>query len=406
MLASITLENFFSFDEPTTINLNPGVNVLVGINGSGKSNFIKAIRLLYEGIIGKGFEKIFLGEWGGFRGVSNFSGAEKGGIRILYEFDNKAIKNINSKTTRFFLEDNLIYEITIFPFGNTSYYLKERVFLKDKNLMFLNAENGKGNIRFTQQDSMALLTSDSLKVDDLGLKENLPILSQINEPLRFPQLFIIRKAIETLKLYDPFDVSLNSEIRKPAPYSTEESLQGKGLNLVSTLSYIQNNHAKAFEELNKAIKNVNPQFKGLEFSLQGNFQLISLKEAELDRPIPLVNISDGTLQFLLLCSIFYNPERGNLICIDEPETGLHPDMINTIANLIKKAANDGTQLIIATHSPLLLNKFSLEEVLIFEKNSENQSVVLKKTEEEFEELVNKSSVGQLWLRGLIGGKRW
>jgi chromosome segregation ATPase len=60
MLTKVTLENFFSFAEPTTIELNPEINVLIGINGSGKSNFLKAIRLLYDSIAGEGFEKTFL----------------------------------------------------------------------------------------------------------------------------------------------------------------------------------------------------------------------------------------------------------------------------------------------------------------------------------------------------------
>ncbi len=71
MLKSITLENFFSFKEKQTIHLNKGVSVLVGINGSDKSNFIKAIRLLYEGVAGIGFEKVFLQEWVGFSPNAN-----------------------------------------------------------------------------------------------------------------------------------------------------------------------------------------------------------------------------------------------------------------------------------------------------------------------------------------------
>ena len=79
MLKRITLENFFSFGEPTTIELNPGVNLLVGINGSGKSNFLKAIRLLHEAVAGKGFEKTFLQEWGGFANVAKILSTDSSG---------------------------------------------------------------------------------------------------------------------------------------------------------------------------------------------------------------------------------------------------------------------------------------------------------------------------------------
>ena len=73
MIKAIKLENFFSFGKCEEIELNSDINILVGINGSGKSNFLKAIRLLYDGIAGVGFEKIFLKDWGGFNTVANFN---------------------------------------------------------------------------------------------------------------------------------------------------------------------------------------------------------------------------------------------------------------------------------------------------------------------------------------------
>jgi len=82
-----------------------------------------------------------------------------------------------------------------------------------------------------------------------------------------------------------------------------------------------------------------------------------------------------------LLSVLFNPERGNLVCIEEPEISLHPDMINTIADAIKQASKD-TQMIITTHSPLLLNSFELEEVLIFEKNERNETEVNIKSYDE------------------------
>ena len=102
-----------------------------------------------------------------------------------------------------------------------------------------------------------------------------------------------------------------------------------------------------------------------------------LREEHLARSVSIEHVSDGTLRYLLLLSILYNPKRGSLVCIDEPETGLHPDMINTVADAIKHASKK-TQLIIATHSPLLLNSFDLEDILVFEKNTRNETEVTGK----------------------------
>ena len=133
---------------------------------------------------------------------------------------------------------------------------------------------------------------------------------------------------------------------------------------------------------------------------------MSLKEKNLDRAITIENISDGTLRYLLLLSIFYNPNRGSVVCIDEPEAGLHPDMINGIAKGIKYATQNGTQMIIATHSPLLLNAFELEDLKIFEKDKDNQTVVKTKSEEDFPDWEGEFLTGQMWLRGELGGVRW
>jgi predicted ATPase len=125
----------------------------------------------------------------------------------------------------------------------------------------------------------------------------------------------------------------------------------------------------------------------------------------MNRAIGALHISDGTLRFLLLESIFYNPQRGNIVAIDEPERGLHPDMIRSVAEMIKYAANS-TQIIVATHSPHLLNQFELDDVLVFEKDEDNSTIVKSISEDDFSDWEGDYLPGQMWLLGQIGGKRW
>lgn len=131
-----------------------------------------------------------------------------------------------------------------------------------------------------------------------------------------------------------------------------------------------------------------------------------LREKSLARAVPADHISDGTLRFLLLLAIFYNPERGKLVFIDEPEIGLHPDMINSIAKGIKYAAANGTQMIINTHSPLLLNSFDVDDVFIYEKDRDNETTVHVNGDDDFPEVDEGVTVGQLWMMGKLGGTRW
>ncbi|MCP4104840.1 MAG: AAA family ATPase [Desulfobacteraceae bacterium] len=105
MISKITLENFFSFRHPTTIELNPDVNILLGINGSGKSNFLRAVQLIYESIVGNGLEKIFLKNWSGFNPVTNLNNDGKDSV----EFDKNAINNITHNEGYQF-QTNPVYE--------------------------------------------------------------------------------------------------------------------------------------------------------------------------------------------------------------------------------------------------------------------------------------------------------
>ena len=99
MISKITLENFFSFRYPTTIELNQDINILVGINGSGKSNFLKAIHLLTESIVGNGLETVFLKEWSGFNAVVN-SNQQQDFIKLSFEFSQPRIVTIFEATLR------------------------------------------------------------------------------------------------------------------------------------------------------------------------------------------------------------------------------------------------------------------------------------------------------------------
>ncbi len=409
MIKRITLENFFSFSEATTIELNPGVNILVGINGSGKSNFLKAIRFLYESISGQGMEKLFLKEWGGFNTVANFNESKADTIKLIYEFDAKDInRGINNQTFKF--SGKIVYEITIHKSGVSSYYLEEKLYKKlpqtnTQIFHYISIKNGKGNILTSNADGTNGREHYPQEKGGVSFKEQELVLRQIADPNRFLTLHILKLAIDSLAGYDYFDTTPDSKIRQKGFDGIESRLLPSGENLVQLLNRIKNHHSLDYEEIESKLNKVNPNFKDIGFELFGNNFYLTLREKKLAKTVGIGQISDGTLRFLLLLSIFINPERGNLVCIDEPETGLHPDMINTIAEIIKKASAT-SQLIIATHSPQLLNSFEIDDILIFEKDDNNKTIVARKTEDDFEHWSDDFLVGQLWLRGKIGGKRW
>jgi predicted ATPase len=399
MLKRITLENFFSFGEPTTIDLNPGVNLLVGINGSGKSNFLKAIRLLHEAIAGKGLENLLLKEWGGLDEITNLSGGRSSVIKLTYEFGYTLDE----------FEDTLhTYKLVIRTFSNLEYifdeYLTTIESKKKEEVKLIDVTGGNqsrkhitGRVR-NSRNSLTLLESTNNNLDPREL-----ILGQVKE--NNWGIHYLFKFINSINSYNYFDLSNGSKIRQANNFGVEEYLLPSGENLNTIIQKVKNNHSLEYENIERLLKDINPHFKDISFNLFGSKSYLLLREKNLSKAISIEHISDGTLYYLLLLSIFYNPSRGMGICIDEPETGLHPDMINTIADSIKYASK-GTQFFIATHSPLLLNAFNLDDILIFEKDEKNQTKVEYKSEDDFEDWDENSLVGQLWLNGQLGGKRW
>ncbi|WP_254567157.1 AAA family ATPase [Oscillatoria sp. HE19RPO] len=403
MFSRITLENFFSFRGPTTIELNPGLNILLGINSSGKSNLLKAIQLLYQAIIGNGLESIFLKTWGGFPTVANFTANEKDYIKLSFEFNRKFINSKNNQQG-FQFRHNPIYELKIYKVGLTSYGLAEKLYSRtfpNQDFIFMEMNNGQGIIS-TREEGRVGIQKYPQDNQQVTFKTTEPVLSQISDPERYYPLFTLKRALEYAAVYANFDTTFSSLIRQPASYGTETKLLPDGQNLMTIINKIKNNNSLYYEKIEEAIQKINPFFKDINFDFIGSKLYLVIREKNLSRSVSIEQISDGTLRYLLLLSILFNPERGNLVCLEEPETNLHPDMINTVAEALKQASKE-TQIILTTHSPLLLNLFELEDVLVFEKNEGNETVVNYNFPDEIGE---DFLVGQAWLQGLIGGKRW
>ena len=181
----------------------------------------------------------------------------------------------------------------------------------------------------------------------------------------------------------------------------QEGISGIGLKsfVIDMLGGIDNIRYKSAETADKPIK---LQFK-FNF-LGGNIELM-LDEKNLNSSIHVSDISDGTLRYLCLLAILCNPCRGSFVCIDEPETGLHPDMIAGIGRLIIEVSKK-SNIIISTHSVRLLNSFEVENIRVIEKDKDNASKIFHYTTKDFEGWYQEFSPGTMWCNGDLGGNRW
>lgn len=154
----------------------------------------------------------------------------------------------------------------------------------------------------------------------------------------------------------------------------------------------------------KALASLYEGIDDFDVKIEGGTIQVFLHEGDIT--IPATRLSDGTLRYLCLLAILCDPDPPPLVCIEEPELGLHPDVLPTLADLMK-AASQRTQLIVTTHSDILVDAMSdqPESVLVVEKVDGNTRIE-RLSNAKLEPWLEKYRLGQLWTRGEIGGTRW
>ena len=400
MIKELIVRDFFSFKGEHTIELNTGVNILVGVNGSGKTYFLNAITMLYEGIAGGGLSSLFR-QWGSYNAIVNACGEVKPDcFSVTYVFDADVLRKVVSASP---FKKDVYYKITVFPIGDgTNYTLCETLYSEDnkgkkKTFSYLEFRNGIGQISVRTKSGIEVE-----KYDDGMLSAQELVLRQITDPQRYLPSFVVREAISAIAGYSKFNFD---QVRQPADANDVKRLISTGENLSHLLSNLNNNYTFQYEKIIECLSDINPNFTGIGYNVFGSRLYLSLREKNLSHAIDALHMSDGTLKYLLLLSIFHNPQRGTLVCVDEPESCLHPDMIRSVAKMMKRAAMT-SQIIVATHSALLLNAFELDDILVFEKNDKNETQIIRYSEDDFGDREDELLPGQLWLNGEIGGKRW
>jgi predicted ATPase len=144
----------------------------------------------------------------------------------------------------------------------------------------------------------------------------------------------------------------------------------------------------------------------LDVRIYGGTVQIFIREEGMSQPIPATRLSDGTLRYLFLMALLLDPTPPPLICLEEPEIGLHPDILSTVAEMLIEASQR-TQLIVTTHSDALISALSQypECVLVCEKDSEGTH--LHRLEpDKLKDWLENYTLGDLWSMGEIGGTRW
>ena len=401
MIKEIKISNFLSFKEET-LYIATTSTVLVGINGSGKSNIFKVLKLLQEGVSGIGLKSFIIDILGGIDNI-RYKSAETVDkpVELQFRLDWNTLKNYGFSFT-----NDVIYEIKLLKKPDVSNFSVEEQLVSENGYVYLQFNRGSGHLNELKKNETEIRKTKTglVRYNDFVEPTELA-LSKIYDTDRYYALSTIRKAIADMVVYDYFDTTPQSAIRKPMLPTSGKRLSANGSNLPQILNTIKINYKQSYQEIVSKLNEINPNFSGFDFNfIGGNIELM-LEEKNLSSSIHVSSISDGTLRYLCLLAVLSNPDRGCLVCIDEPETGLHPDMISGIGRLINEVSTK-SNIIISTHSSCLLNSFEVENIRVIEKGEDNTSKILKYTTKDFDGWYEEFSPGNMWRNGDLGGNRW
>ncbi len=359
-LKQINLKGFKSIRE-LALDLR-SLNVMIGANGAGKTNFISVFKLLNEMVAG------------------NFQNAitQGGGAGTFLHFGEKTTSKI---------------EVDL-KFGANGYYCAW-------------APTADGSLFFSKEE--CLFWGDytpSVHRELLGSGHKESKLKDI--PRRIPRKVpnYVKEALESWRLYHFHDTSDSAKVKKTGEINDNLYLRSDAGNLAAFLYRLKEGGAGSYyETIRDAIRQVAPFFD--DFVLRpdpvakDNIRL-EWREKGSDFPFRAAHLSDGTLRFICLAALLLQPTSPSTVLIDEPELGLHPYAITVLASLLKSASTK-TQVIVSTQSVPLVNQLQPEDVLVVDR-VQGQSTFRHLGSEEMKDWLGDYGLGDLWEKNLLGGR--
>ncbi len=363
MINKIKIEGYKSIKE-LDLELKP-INVFIGSNGVGKSNFIsffKLLNIIYE------------------QRLENYT-LIQGADNLLY-FGRKNTEKLDAYIE--FNEKNA-YSFTLQPSSDNKLFISEE-------LTHFNKSKG-GNPEFYGHGWTYNLINQNAK--ESTLKNNtFGISSWVNLYLK------------SFKIYHFHDTSSDAPLRTSASLNDNSYLKENGSNLPAFLYYLQQKEPASFKKIERIIKSVAPFFE--RFDLKPNrlnpdsIILEWIESSHPDNYFNATHFSDGTIRFIALATLLLQPDLPKTIIIDEPELGLHPVAISKLAGLIRKASAT-SQIIISTQSVNLVDNFDANDIVAVDRD-ENQSLFKRLDGSDLKDWINEYSMGDLWVKNVIGGR--
>ena len=212
------------------------------------------------------------------------------------------------------------------------------------------------------------------------------------------------KIFERSPVYQFNNTSLTSKIKTSCYVGDNFSLRHDASNLSSVIFRLENEYEKQYRSVLRDINQILPGFNRFAIEEKDEMTILNWKSLSLDKIFGAGQTSDGSLRLFALITLLNLPPRmlPDVIFLDEPELGMHPAAISLVGSIIDVISQD-CQVILATQSPLLVDEFDLDEIIVF--GLEDEKTHIRQLEaEEYAHWLKKYSTGQLWQKNVIGGR--
>lgn len=340
------------------------INVVIGPNGSGKSNFVGVFSFLHA--IREGRLQDYVRKAGGAEQLLHFGSKTTNEIEIAISFrDGVNRYHINLKPTQ---DDSLFPAVEFVSFWDKRY---PRPYSEGLTARADGREAG------------------------------------ISDPRARKTASWVQFRLAQWRVYHVHDTSATSPLRKTAQLNDNAFLRADGSNLPAFLYLLQKKYPDSYSLIQRTVQRVAPFFDDFLLapdSLNPETIRLAWKHKSSDQYFGPSALSDGSLRFLTLATLFLQPPklRPSVIVVDEPELGLHPYAIALLASLVRQAS-DTTQIILSTQSPLLLDHFQPEDVLVAER-IRGGTQLTRLASDPLKHWLEDYSLGQLWEKNEFGGR--
>jgi predicted ATPase len=363
MLHRLTLDGFKTICRLEELELGP-VNVLIGANGAGKSNFVSFFRMLNRMMTPPGGLQLYV--------------AKSGGASTLLHSGPAISQDI---------EAGLAFRTN----GGAGGY------------SFRLSHAAQDTLVFAEE----VLVAESAEWDwfDLGSGQREPKLMELApEKSSEETMRTVWRFLRDCAVYQFHNTSETARIRQRWSVTDNQHLKEDGANLAPFLLRIREQHPAHYQRITGTLRQIAPFFADFVLEPENATLLLRWREIGNDVVFGPHQASDGTLRAMALVALLLQPkeELPAVIILDEPELGLHPRAISILAGLLQGVSSH-SQVIVATQSPVLLDHFEPEQVIVAEREGA-ESVFRRLDAEKLASWLDEYTLSELWDKNVLGGR--